>query len=379
MKKFISALMCLIIISAATVSVMADELTLDAAAVILVEADTGTVLYEENADAAYPPASVTKVMTLLLIMEAIDGGKFGLEDTVQVSEYAASMGGSQVFLAPGEQMSVRDLLKSVVVASANDAATALAETVAGSEESFVARMNDRAAELGMLNTHFENPTGLDDDTENHVTSARDIALMSSELLRHPTILEYSGIWMDTIREGAFTLTNTNRLIRFYRGATGLKTGSTSKAHFCISATAMRDGMHLIAVVMGSPTRDVRNECAKKLLDYGFANHSYACRPEMQIEDMKLKLLGGVKNEITLTRDEFKAVLGRGEAAGISEEIIIPESIQAPVCKGDEVGEIIYTSSGKEVGRSAVRAAENAERITYLGILGRILQKTLLRG
>ena len=208
------------------------------------------MLYEENADQALPPASVTKIMTLLLVMEAIDGGSITLNDTVQVSENAASMGGSQVFLEPGETMSVEELLKCVIVASANDASVALAEFVAGSEEAFVARMNERAGQLGMQNTHFENTNGLDDTTTEHLTSARDIAIMSAELIRHPKILDYSSIWMDSIRNGSFGLTNTNRLIRFYRGANGLKTGSTSRAGFCISASALRDGMQLIAVVMG---------------------------------------------------------------------------------------------------------------------------------
>ena len=242
-------------------------LNLDCQSAVLMEASTGNVLFEMNADAALPPASVTKIMTLLLVMEAIDSGNMKLTDTLHASEYASSMGGSQVFIEPNEEMSVEDLLKSVVVASANDAAVVLAEGVAGSVDAFVDRMNKRAKELGMNNTNFENPTGLDDNTVNHVTSSMDIAIMSRELLKHETILNYTNIWMDTIRNGEFGLTNTNRLIRFYKGANGLKTGSTSKAKFCISATAKRDGMQLIAVVMGSPTRDIRNECAKKMTKY----------------------------------------------------------------------------------------------------------------
>ena len=212
-------------------------------------------------------------MTLTLVMEAVDSGKIRMDDVVTASAHAASMGGTQVFLEVGEQMSVEDLLKSVIIASANDAAVVLAEAIAGSEESFVAMMNVRAAELGMENTHFENTNGLDDTVTNHVTSARDIAIMSRELIRHEKILQYSSIWMDTVRNGEFGLTNTNRLVRFYRGATGLKTGSTSKAKFCMSATAKRDGMHLIAVIMGAETKDIRNTEATKLLDWGFANYS----------------------------------------------------------------------------------------------------------
>jgi D-alanyl-D-alanine carboxypeptidase (penicillin-binding protein 5/6) len=231
-----------------------DTVASEAKSAILIEANTRTVLYEKDADMALPPASVTKVMTMLLVMEAIDSGKISLEDTVTVSAYASKMGGSQVYLEEGEQMSVHELLKCVVVASANDACVALAEHIAGSEEAFVSMMNARARELKMEHTNFENTNGLDDDTKNHVISARDIATMSAELIiNHPKILEYSSIWMDSIRGGAFGLTNTNRLIRFYNGANGLKTGSTSKAKFCISASAKRGNTQLICVVMGAPT------------------------------------------------------------------------------------------------------------------------------
>ena len=242
----------------------------DAKSLILIEASTGKVLYENNADEALPPASVTKIMTLLLVMEAIEQGKLKLTDMVTVSEAAANMGGSQVYLEVGEQLSVEEMIKCVVIASANDAAYALAEAIAGTEESFVSRMNERARELQMRNANFENTNGLDDTTENHVMSARDIAIMSAELMKYPVILKYTTIWQDSIRNGAFVLTNTNRLIRFYPGANGLKTGSTSKAGFCISAAAKREGMQLIAVVMGVSTRDSRNETAKQLLSWGFA-------------------------------------------------------------------------------------------------------------
>ena len=294
-KKFCSLIIVFaILLIFFIVPVTAAEMQFDAKSVILVEASTGKVLYENNADEALPPASVTKVMTLLLVMEAIDDGKISLDDMVPVSNNAASMGGSQVYLEPGEQMSVDEMIKCVVVSSANDAAVALAEFVAGSEEIFVEKMNERAKELGMVNSTFENTNGLDDTVSNHLTSARDIAIMSRELIKHPKILEYSSIWMDTIRNGAFTLTNTNRLIRFYNGANGLKTGSTSKAGFCISATALRDNMQLIAVVMGAPNRDTRNEIAKKLLDYGFANYTVASWDAAELEP--IKLLGGLQSE-----------------------------------------------------------------------------------
>ena len=247
------------------------SLSLNCRSAVLMEASTGEILYASNENEALPPASVTKVMTLLLVMEAIEEKKINYTDMVSASEHACSMGGSQIYLEAGEQMSVEDLLKSVVIASANDAAVTLAEYVAGTEEAFVEMMNKKAAELGMENTFFENTNGLDDTTEKHLTSAKDIAIMSRELIKYPKITEYSSIWMDTVRNGEFGLTNTNRLVRFYKGCTGLKTGSTSKAGFCISATAERDGLSLIAVIMGSPSRDERNAAAVNLLNYGFSN------------------------------------------------------------------------------------------------------------
>ena len=239
---------------------------------VLMEASTGRILYAHNPAEAMPPASVTKIMTLLLVMERIDEGALKWEDTITASAHASSMGGSQIYLKEGEQMTARDLIKSVVIASANDAAVALAEHTYGSEEAFVKRMNERAAELGMSSTHFENTNGLDDTALNHVTSAGDIAIMSRELIRHKEILEFSSTWMDTIRNGQFGLTNTNRLVRFYRGCNGLKTGSTKKAGFCVSVTAEREGMTLICVIMGAENRDIRNAEAQKLLDWGFATY-----------------------------------------------------------------------------------------------------------
>ncbi len=313
MKKWISVCMALLLILPVLTVVprAAQEdikpFDVNAKSAVLMDAHTGTVLYAKNASDALPPASVTKVMTLLLIMEAIDEGNLSLQDKVSVSEYAASMGGSQVYLEPFEEMIVEDLLKSVVIASANDAAVALAEKVGGSEEAFVNRMNERAAELGMESTHFENVTGLDDDVENHTLSALDIALVSRELItKHPAILQYSSIWMDTIRDGAFGLSNTNRLIRFYSGATGLKTGSTSKAGFCISATACRDGMHLIAVIMGSETRDIRNAAATQLLDWGFAN--YTVYSDEGGDAGEISVVGGMEPVVPLTREGFSVLL-----------------------------------------------------------------------
>lgn len=348
---------------------------LDCKSAVLMEAATGRILYEQNADAALPPASVTKVMTLLLTMEAIEKGIITLDQMLTASEHAASMGGTQVFLEIGEQMSVEDLLKSVIIASANDAAVVLAEAIAGSEESFVAMMNSRAAELGMNNSHFENTNGLDDTVTNHVTSARDIAIMSRELISHEKILQYSGIWMDTVRNGAFGLTNTNRLVRFYRGATGLKTGSTSKAKFCISATAKRDGMHLIAVIMGAETRDVRNAEAAKLLDWGFANYSLYTYEAS--DPGEIKLLGSKEKIITSQADGIAILVPKGKASKVTVEAELPESISAPIAEGDTVGKLIFKLDGETVGELNVTSSETATRITFGELFFIMLQRFIL--
>ncbi|MCD7788822.1 MAG: D-alanyl-D-alanine carboxypeptidase [Firmicutes bacterium] len=360
--------------------VSAAELDIDAKSCILMEMTTGTVLYEYNADEALPPASVTKIMTILIVMDAIDDGMISSDDIVTVSADAASMGGSQVYLEAGEEMSVGELLKCVVIASANDAAVALAEYVSGSESAFVERMNERAAGLGMTNTHFVNTNGLDDspDAENHLTSARDIAIMSCELMtKHPEVTEYTTVWMDTIRNGEFGLTNTNRLIRFYRGATGLKTGSTSKAGFCISATAERDGMQLVAVIMGSPTRDVRNEAAKTLLDYGYANYSLYTSNGGEGEN--IAVTGGKADTAATEYASFSCVLGKGKAASVTEEITINKSAAAPLSVGDVVGEATYTLDGEVIGSVPVTVSESVERIGYLDIIYRMFLSLLGAG
>ena len=350
------------------------ELELDAKSVVLIDANTGTLLYAHNKDEALPPASVTKIMTLLLVMEAVDAGKFSLEDAVPVSEHAASMGGSQIFLEVGETMTVRDMIKSVVIASANDAAVALAELVAGSESAFVSQMNKRAMELGMLNTFFENVTGLDDDTVNHLTSAYDIALMSRELLKHKTILEYTSIWMDTVRNGEFGLTNTNRLIRFYNGATGLKTGSTAKAKFCMSATAEREGLHLIAVVMGASSRDARNLSAQRLLDFGFANYAIYRDEE---KSMQISILGANVQEFSATYTACDILINKEDSNKIERSVEIKENISAPIEKGECVGSIIYTCNGTEIGRSDIFSEETVKKIGFFELYLRVLKKSIL--
>lgn len=355
-----------------------DEINLDleCKSAILMEATTGEVLYAQNADEALPPASVTKIMTLLLVMEAIEDGKISLESTVTTSAHAASMGGSQIFLKEGETMSVEDMLKSVVIASANDAACALAEAVSGSEAAFVKRMNERAAELGMKNTSFENTNGLDDTAQNHVTSARDIAIMSRELIKHKKILEYSSTWMDTVRNGLFGLTNTNRLVRFYRGCTGLKTGSTSKAGFCISATAERDGVSLICVIMGAESGDKRNSMAACLLDWGFANYGvYTYTPE-KLDP--IRVTGGTSSLVNVEAHGFKSVVEKGKLGKITCKIELGESVSAPIAKGDKVGQMIFFCDGKEIGEADIVSSDDVPQISFFVLWYRMMTKFLLK-
>lgn len=336
---------------------------------VLMDADSGRILYAKNENEALPPASVTKIMTLLLVMEEIDSGALKLEDKVSASANASSMGGSQIFLKEGEIMSVEDLLKSVVISSANDAAVALAEHIAGSEEAFVQRMNQKAAALGMKNTNFENTNGLDDTAINHKTSALDIAIMSRELIKHKDILKYSSIWMDSIRDGAFGLTNTNRLVRFYRGCTGLKTGSTSKAGFCVSVTASRDNLNLICVIMGAESGDIRNREATALLDYGFANYQNYSYPEGSFED--IKLMGGNKESVSARHDSFSICVSKGEKEKIQPQIQINQDIHAPVKKGEVIGKVSFLLDGKEMGYTEIYSTEDVERIKFGEIFRRM--------
>lgn len=352
------------------------DLALECKSAILMEATTGAILYEQNADEALPPASVTKVMTLLLVMEAIEEGKISLSDTVRTSAHAASMGGSQIFLKEGEEMCVEDMVKSVVIASANDAACALAEHISGSEEAFVKKMNERASELGMKNTVFENTNGLDDTATRHLTSARDIAIMSRELIKHEKILQYSSIWMDTVRNGLFGLTNTNRLVRFYRGCTGLKTGSTSKAGFCVSATAERDGVSLICVIMGAESGDKRNAIASRLLDFGFANYGvYRYVPD---SFEPIRVTGGVCERVEIGADGFSCVMEKGKISKVEYVIELPDSVAAPIKKGDSIGRVVFRCEGKEIGSADIVAQADADKIGFFELWCRMLAKFLLK-
>ncbi len=339
-------------------------------AALLMEASTGKVLYKSNENEHLPIASVTKIMSTLLIVEAIDKGKIGINDMVTVSAYAASMGGSQVFLEPGEQMSVDELLKCLVVVSANDAAVALAEHIYGSADSFIAAMNDRAKELGMENTGFVNTTGLDD---GGYSSALDVALMTRELMKHELIFGYTTIWMDTIRGGSFGLSNTNRLVRFYKGATGMKTGFTTEAMYCVSATAERDGMDLIAVVLGSPTSDKRFAAAKQMLDFGFANYTLVT-PELP-ELPQLAVKGGTSKALSLTATAPTLLTEKG-AGEIKSTVTVPEEVNAPVGEGDAMGEIVYSLGDSELCRVPLYAKNGVESISFSFVLG-LLWKNLL--
>ena len=391
MKRFLAFVLLFVFVSGFGVDVCAINKTNNAAekyeitpadldiaveSAVLMEASSGKILYEKDADISKEPASVTKIMTLLLAMEALTEGKISLDDKVCVSANAASMGGSQVFLKEGEEMTVRDLIKCTVIASANDAAVALAEHICGSEDSFVRAMNSKAKELSMNATNFENTTGLDDTAQNHVTSARDIAIMSRELIKYPLILEYSSLWQDSIRDGEFTLTNTNRLVRYYDGCNGLKTGSTAKAGYCMSATAERNGMMLIAVVMGANTRDERNATARTLLDFGFANYALYSTEEKKLEG--IPVYSGKVDCAEVYSKAFTAVVDKNMLSKVRAVYDIPDHIKAPVLGGAVIGSIRYEIDGKLLGVSDVFVKEEIPEISLFGIFGRIL-RTILTG
>jgi len=360
MKKWIGALLAaLCMVTLLPVQAAAVELPLTSRAALLMEKTTGQILFAQNEHEKLEPASVTKIMTLLLTMDAIDSGALAYDDVVTVSANAAGMGGSQVYLAEGEQITVEELLKCVCVSSGNDAAVALAEKVAGVTELFVEQMNNRARGLGMDDTHFVNPTGL--TAEGHVTSAHDIALMSRELLtKHPDIRSFTTIWTDSIRNGTFDLANTNKLIRRYDGATGLKTGYTASAGYCISATAEREGMELIAVVMKGETADKRNADAKALLNYGFSAYALAsAAPEEPLPALPVTMGETDSVSLTLPPDALTAVVEKGQAAALERRIDLPESLPAPVRQGQQVGTLTLCSGDTELMTVPILAAEDA--------------------
>ena len=343
-----------------TVRAETKDNAIEAKAHILIEQSTGRVLSEDNADERLPIASVTKIMTMLLIMEAVDSGTIALDDLVSVSENAMSYGGSTMFLEAGEQLSVSDMLKGIAVASANDGCVAMAEHLSGSETAFVEKMNAKAKELGMENTNFMNTNGLDCD--GHYSSARDVSIMSQELLKHPKITEYTSIWMDELRGGKFQLANTNRLIRFYNGANGLKTGSTSEALCCLSASAKRDNMQLIAVVLGSPTSDKRFASAKALLDYGFANYKVKqlASPGEKICDADI-INGTEKTVKALCMEDCSLLSEKANNDEITRRILLNDNITAPIKKGDIIGDMEFVANGKTVKSVKLIAESDVEK------------------
>ncbi len=379
MKRFTWLLAAVLVIGLLPRPASAVEMNLAGKSALLMDVATGTVLYESNAHEKLAPASVTKIMTMLLIMEALDSGKISREDMVTASEAAAAKGGSQIYLKAGETMSVTDMLKSIAVSSANDCACAMAEHLAGSEEAFVGMMNQRARELGMNDTTFVNCTGLDDgeNADQHRTSAYDIALMSRELLgKHPGIKDFTTIWMDTVRDGTFGLSNTNKLVRFYQGATGLKTGYTSGAGYCLSATAMREGMELIAVVMGADTSQNRNAACKSLLDYGFANFALVSPELSDSEPVQVKL-GKEVSVPAVLGDCGGLLVEKGQRSGITMEMAMAESVTAPVSKGQRIG-TLTVKAGEQVLKEIPLVAENGvERLTLGDICVKVLKKTAM--
>lgn len=377
MKKYVAAAMAAALLLSVPAYAAGGVPAVEAGACVLMEKETGSVLHENNAHQAMEPASVTKVMTMLLTMEAIDSGRLNLDEPVTTSTHAASMGGSQVYLKEGEQMSVRDMLKAVAVASGNDAAVALAEHLAGSEDAFVSKMNQRAKELGMNDTNFVNCTGL--PAAGHVTSAFDIALMSRELISHPAIREYTTIWMDTVRDGQFQLANTNKLIRFYEGATGLKTGFTDTALYCLSATAERNGMELIAVVLKSPTSTQRFESAKALLNFGFANYTLKdVYPDQALPPIPV-LMGESETVQPVLSKNGRILVETGQAANVTSEISLCADVAAPVEQGQVLGQMVIRV-GDEVRETIPIVAEApVARLTFPSIFARLWGVLTMKG
>ena len=380
MKKLRGALLaalCLLALLPTTADAV--ELPLTSRAALLMEKTTGQILFAQNEHEALEPASVTKIMTLLLTMDAIDSGALSYDDVVTVSANAAGMGGSQVFLAEGEKITVEELLKSVCVSSGNDAAVALAEKVSGVTELFVEQMNNRAKGLGMDDTHFVNCTGL--TAKGHVTSAYDIALMSRELLtRHPDIRRFTTIWTDTIRGGAFGLANTNKLIRFYDGATGLKTGYTASAGYCISATAEREGMELIAVIMKGETADKRNTDAKALLNYGFSTYALvSAAPEEPLPALPVSMGQAEQVSLTLPEEGVTALVEKGRVSALERRVDLPSSLTAPVAAGQTVGTLTLLDGETEVLTVPILAAEDAPRRSWSGLFAQLLRMATFAG
>jgi D-alanyl-D-alanine carboxypeptidase (penicillin-binding protein 5/6) len=375
-KRTIAIFLSTFFITAMPISANAlEETSITAPSAVLMEPETGKVLFEKNAHEIRACASITKVMTLLLVFEAIDSNKLSMDETVTASAHAASMGGSDIWLEEGETMTVDEMIKATVVASANDAAVALAEHLCGTEEEFVAKMNQRAKELGMKDTTFKNCNGLDE--EGHLTSAYDVALMSKELIKHKDIFKYTGIWMDYLRDGKTQLVNTNKLLKSYNGITGLKTGTTGDAGSCITATATRGNLSLIGVVLGSTSGKERFTDAATVLDYGFANYSmYTPKaPDGSVTD--IQVVGGMQGTVKTAVNETTPILiKKGEEKGITEKLNLPESIDAPIKKGDKVGSVEYTLDKKKIAESPITADGDVEQMTFWSVFSVIFSNLL---
>ena len=349
------------------------QIEIAAKSAILMEKSTGKILYAVNENEKLYPASVTKIMSILLVCEAIDSGQIKLSDSVTCSANASSKGGSQIWLEEGETMTVEELLKATCIYSANDACTLLGEYVSGSEHAFVDAMNKKAQQLGMSNTHFDNCTGLDDTTDTHLTSALDVAIMSRELLRHDFIKKYTTIWMDSLRNGETQLVNTNKLIRFYKGITGLKTGTTEKAGCCVSATAMRDGMELIAVVLGSENSADRFDTAENLLDYGFANYEIIIPDFNKDQVAPVKVAHGKTDNVSLKMPEIGAVLvNKGQGSNLKVKVELPESVEAPVENNVIIGKISVSDGENIIAQYDIMTAESVARLDFLSALYKLL-------
>ena len=377
MKRGLAAAMSLaVLLCLLPLRVLAQAPEVGGKSVYLMDVATGTTLGEFNAHERLAPASVTKVMTMLLIMEAVDSGKISWEDIVTTSEAAAAKGGSQIYLKVGEQMTVRDMMKSIAVSSANDCACAMAEHLAGSEAAFVQQMNQRAQELGMADTHFVNCTGLDDgeDAREHRTSAHDIALMSRELLKnHPDVRQFTTIWMDTVRQGAFGLSNTNKLIRFYPGATGLKTGFTSGAGYCLSASAQRDGMELVAVVMGADSSKTRFNACKQLLDYGFANFALV-QPDICETPAVPVELGTAKTVSPQLGEDGTLLVEKSLRSTVTAQVELEETVEAPVSRGQRLGTLTYRSGEQILRQIPLVAQQEVPRLSWKQMFGKVFRR-----
>lgn len=360
MKRILSLFVCLVMLFSLSTIACAqnDTLNISSPSAILIEKTTGKVMYEKNADEKMKPASVTKIMTMLLIFDAIKDGQFGYDDVVTASAYATSMGGSQVYLKEGEQLTVDEMLKCIAIASANDACVAMAEYVSGSVSEFVSKMNEKAKELGMTSTNFENCTGL--EAEGHITTARDISIMSQELLKYDEIKKYTTVWMDSIRNGEFGLTNTNKLIRFYNGATGLKTGYTSQSGYCISATALKDGMELIAVVMAGKSSDSRNTDAKAILNYGFANYSLYKPESLSLEPVKV-IKGKDKTVMPKINGTTEALVEKSNLKNIKYVVDVCRDVMAPVETGQKLGELKLVSGERVITKIDIVSSSSVQK------------------